>query len=405
MKGNRIAVIVVIVLVAVIVGVVALKGRLFPSANTAGTIGAANRYTAQQITSADVVLKDAKVQAFMQSDVFHQLATNADFRRAVIENKTFITEMRNATAFDKLAAAMEDLKGKGPMQVSELAKGAATEDAHGRKGPMQVSELAKGAATEDAHGRKGPMQVSELAKGAVTEDAHGRKGPMQVSELAKGAATEDAHGRKGPMQVSELAKGAAQSAENARNAATEDARGRKFPGPIQISEYAVAVQGDAAVARLTPAQTEALFSVEGAKLLANPAFVELLNTPAFTEAARSGLAEALRVRGADKFATALTDLAHQYPDGLAALSTDAARNISRDAKFATLLDLLSQMPDNNVAKALADKDALAIMADAGFQRVENLTAFTEALRTYQGEMKALFSSDVDWGKVCQQQSE
>ena len=342
MKGNRIAVIVVIVLVAVIVGVVALKGRLFPSANTAGTIGAANRYTAQQITSADVVLKDAKVQAFMQSDVFHQLANNADFRRAVIENKTFITEMRNATAFDKLAAAMEDLKGKGPMQVSELAKGAATEDAHGRKGPMQVSELAKGAA---------------------------------------------------------------QSAENARNAATEDARGRKFPGPIQISEYAVAVQGDAAVARLTPAQTEALFSVEGAKLLANPAFVELLNTPAFTEAARSGLAEALRVRGADKFATALTDLAHQYPDGLAALSTDAARNISRDAKFATLLDLLSQMPDNNVAKALADKDALAIMADAGFQRVENLTAFTEALRTYQGEMKALFSSDVDWGKVCQQQSE
>ena len=310
MKSNRIALIAGVVVVAAVVGFLAMRNYWPPKNGTEGAIGAANRYTAQQITDKDVVLKDTKVQAFLQSDTFHQLATNADFRSAVVENKHFIEAAHNSQAFDKLAAAMEDLKGKF----------------------------------------RGPLQVSEFAKGATAEDLKG-----------------------------------------------------KFRGPLQIFEFAAATLANADLAKLPPSQLNALFSVENAKLLGNAQFVELLNNPAFVEAAKdANLTEALKVHGADRFATALTELAHQFPDALAMLSSDAARNITKDAKLASLLDQLSQMPDNAVGTALADKDALAIMADAGFQRVENLTAFAEALKVYPTEMKSLFGSNVDWAVLCKQ---
>jgi len=61
---------------------------------TEATIGAAQRYQAPQIASADVKLEDAQLQAFLQSDVFRQLASdkvaqealkNNDFRRALAD--------------------------------------------------------------------------------------------------------------------------------------------------------------------------------------------------------------------------------------------------------------------------------------------------------------------------------
>lgn len=61
---------------------------------TEATIGAAQRYQAPQISSADVKLEDAQLQAFLQSDVFRQLASdkvaqealkNNDFRRALAD--------------------------------------------------------------------------------------------------------------------------------------------------------------------------------------------------------------------------------------------------------------------------------------------------------------------------------
>ncbi len=61
---------------------------------TEATIGAAQRYQAPQISSADVKLEDAQLQAFLQSDVFRQLASdkvaqealkNTDFRRALAD--------------------------------------------------------------------------------------------------------------------------------------------------------------------------------------------------------------------------------------------------------------------------------------------------------------------------------
>lgn len=61
---------------------------------TEATIGAAQRYQAPQISSADVKLEDAQLQAFLQSDLFRQLASdkvaqealkNNDFRRALAD--------------------------------------------------------------------------------------------------------------------------------------------------------------------------------------------------------------------------------------------------------------------------------------------------------------------------------
>ena len=61
---------------------------------TEATIGAAQRYQAPQISSADVKLQDAQLQAFLQSDAFRRLAAdkaaqqalkNKDFQRALAE--------------------------------------------------------------------------------------------------------------------------------------------------------------------------------------------------------------------------------------------------------------------------------------------------------------------------------
>jgi hypothetical protein len=54
-----------------------------PSTGVEGTIGAANRYNAKQISDADVTLKDPAVVAFLQSDTFHQIQTNPELARIV----------------------------------------------------------------------------------------------------------------------------------------------------------------------------------------------------------------------------------------------------------------------------------------------------------------------------------
>jgi hypothetical protein len=55
---------------------------------TEATIGAAQRYQAPQISSADVKTGDAQLQAFLQSDLFHQLSTDKAARQA-LKNKDF----------------------------------------------------------------------------------------------------------------------------------------------------------------------------------------------------------------------------------------------------------------------------------------------------------------------------
>ncbi len=116
--------------------------------------------------------------------------------------------------------------------------------------------------------------------------------------------------------------------------------GPEGPGPLpDLGVHRRGHTGNADLAELPPSQLEALFSVENARLMENAKFVELLNNPAFIEAARNGsLPDAQKVRGAEQFAAALSDLVRAYPDALNVLSTEAARNITRDAQFATVFD-------------------------------------------------------------------
>ena len=110
--GNKKAVIIVsVIAVAVIVGFVALRGTWPPGSGTEGAIGAANRYSSQQITDSDVKIQDADLQAFIQSDVFHKLATNPEFRNMVKEasfrdvatNKSYQSIVENKDQASSLA--------------------------------------------------------------------------------------------------------------------------------------------------------------------------------------------------------------------------------------------------------------------------------------------------------------
>jgi hypothetical protein len=109
MKGNRIAVIAGVVVVVVVLGFLALRGIWPPKSGTEGTIGTAQRYTAQQISDQDVMLKDPQVQAFLQSDTFHQLATNPDFKSWVEGLKTY-DAVRNSQAANLVSQAADDLR-------------------------------------------------------------------------------------------------------------------------------------------------------------------------------------------------------------------------------------------------------------------------------------------------------
>ena len=90
-----------VMVVAVVIGYVAVSGKYPPKDGTQGAIGAANRYQAQQISGSDVSLKDAKIQAFLQTDVFHKVATNPKFRAAVTNPK--FQAIAKSQGFQKLS--------------------------------------------------------------------------------------------------------------------------------------------------------------------------------------------------------------------------------------------------------------------------------------------------------------
>ena len=289
MKGKQISIVVAVVAVLVVVGVLALRGTMFPPGSTEGAIGAANRYTAGQITDADVVLKDANVQAFLQSDTFHKLATDAEFRNAV-ENSRFVELMRDPRAFEQATAAVEALRGT----------------------PLVLTE------------------GGFFPRGAMAEPAI-----------------------------------------------------RKLPRRL----------------------IEALFSVENARLMEDARFVELMKSPEFVEAAKQGLPEALKLDKVEAFKPRLIELVRVYPDALQMLCSEAARNVTANAQYAQVFEALRALPDNSVAKAVADEATLSLMVEPAFLQVENLQAFQEALKGNKTELAALFASDVDWGKLTQKVEE
>ena len=89
---------------AAAVALVIMKFSGYPpvESGTEATIGAAQRYQSQQISTADVKTDDAQLQAFLQSDLFHKLATDKAAREA-IQNKDFQRAMADASVRAALA--------------------------------------------------------------------------------------------------------------------------------------------------------------------------------------------------------------------------------------------------------------------------------------------------------------
>src|SRR5262245_3455274 len=84
MRNQRNLIVTVIVGVAAILSFLALRGVHIPPQGTEGAIGAAKRYASPQIREHDVTLTDPQIQAFVQSDAFHKLATDKEFQKVAL---------------------------------------------------------------------------------------------------------------------------------------------------------------------------------------------------------------------------------------------------------------------------------------------------------------------------------
>jgi len=71
---------------------------------TEATIGAAQRYQAPQVSNADVKTQDAQLQAFLQSDLFRQLAADKAAQQA-LKNKDFQRALSDASVRAALVSA------------------------------------------------------------------------------------------------------------------------------------------------------------------------------------------------------------------------------------------------------------------------------------------------------------
>ena len=86
---------------------------------TEATIGAAQRYQAPQISSADVKTEDAQLQAFLQSDLFRQLTTDKAARQA-LKNKDFQKALQDPAV--RAALASPDVRfAIGSVKVGDAA--------------------------------------------------------------------------------------------------------------------------------------------------------------------------------------------------------------------------------------------------------------------------------------------
>ena len=83
MSNKRGVLVLALIAIGAVVGFFALRGNFPPTSGTEGAIGAAQRYQSDQIGASDVTVTDAQIQAFLQSDVFHKITTNPEYRSMI----------------------------------------------------------------------------------------------------------------------------------------------------------------------------------------------------------------------------------------------------------------------------------------------------------------------------------
>jgi hypothetical protein len=314
MKGNRIAIVAAVVVVAIGLAFLALRGFWPPKSGTEGTIGAAHRYTAQQIADQDVVLKDPKVQAFLQSDTFHKLATDPQFR-ALVQNALW-TEACKANQSD-IAAFTGGLAAVEKLNLSDAARLSVGDDAL-RKMRVKALEVGFGNAavceflsdpavveflnSPEAENAIDNGGVAVEGKRLVIKERNGH----EIFDLDKGGCVVDGKhleivGRPGPRELWDLLTSSTENL-NALEASISNADFRrwiKMPGTREVLD---------ALARSTDGNTGLALANENVRELTankdfgllienNTAFAEALKTEEFQElaAATSDWAKVLKL--------------------------------------------------------------------------------------------------------------
>ncbi len=143
MKNKRMLIVAgAVVVIAAAIGFAAWTGLYPPKDGVEGAIGAANRYQAQQIGAGDVSLEDSRIQAFLQTDTFHKIATNAQFRK-LVRNQHFQELAKRPHVFEKGQKVAEVF---GNPKVAEmLGRPEAIEVLKGHRAEFQqIVELEKG---------------------------------------------------------------------------------------------------------------------------------------------------------------------------------------------------------------------------------------------------------------------
>ena len=117
MKSKNLVLFGALAVIAIVAFVMYGKGYP-PKTGVEGTIGAATRYQSNQIGDNDVTLKDPKVQAFLQSDLFHKIQTNADLGRSLANPDARRVFMLRE--FQKMAADQAFIKVDGDARARRV---------------------------------------------------------------------------------------------------------------------------------------------------------------------------------------------------------------------------------------------------------------------------------------------
>ena len=171
MANNRNSIVAGVIVLAAAVGFLAWKGILgYPPQGTEGTIGAAKRYQSEQIAAGDVELNDPQTQAFIQSDLFHRLQTDVEFRKGVIAGglDRFITA--EAHAVDMARSANELARAAEAAKLTDAA--AKAKDLAARAEELARLRSAAARAAVDAG------KAAEVARAAL--DLAKRKGISKI---------------------------------------------------------------------------------------------------------------------------------------------------------------------------------------------------------------------------------
>lgn len=132
------------VVIAIALGIASFTGVIPPKNGVMGTIGAAKRYQTTQISAGDVTLTDAEMQDLLQSDVFHQLVTDANFREVMRTQ----SESFRSVLMDKQFRDLMGKQGFAEVMRSDLFKTAVEQNRYDLLSKASASDYQKTQLTE-----------------------------------------------------------------------------------------------------------------------------------------------------------------------------------------------------------------------------------------------------------------